>query len=210
MYTHLFLGLILSSRQTQDPLRGIYDAIFRPNRPPSSSVAPLHVPPRSSDTAEAAAESFTTATASVAKSNKGNDYVSDLAKAHAAPLPAPAKVIATAPPAVSSVTTKKLKILETNTFAMEKPALGKTEGRVFQPAGDDAAGIILPFLPEERLTLEEAVWMYTGGGAFAAGEEDRLGVIRPGFLADLTVVEVEGGAASLQKDNRSDARVEEE
>ena len=60
-----------------------------------------------------------------------------------------------------------------------------------------------PFQPNERLTLEEAVWMYTAGGAVAAGVEDRLGVIRPGSLADLTIIEVEGGGAGLLENPRS-------
>ena len=59
-----------------------------------------------------------------------------------------------------------------------------------------------PFLPDERLTLEEAVWMYTAGGALAAGAEDRLGAIRPGLLADLTVVDAEGGGQRLLEDPR--------
>lgn len=58
------------------------------------------------------------------------------------------------------------------------------------------------FLPDERLTLEEAVWIYTAGGAIAAGEEKRLGAIQPGFMADLTVLEIEGGAEKLLEDAR--------
>lgn len=59
-----------------------------------------------------------------------------------------------------------------------------------------------PFLAGERLSLEEAVWMYTAAGALAAGAEDRLGAIRPGLLADLTVVEVEGGGRRLLENPR--------
>ncbi|CAN0287714.1 unnamed protein product, partial [Hapterophycus canaliculatus] len=65
---------------------------------------------------------------------------------------------------------------------------------IFRP---DSRSSVSPFLPDERLTLEEAVWIYTAGGAVAAGTEDRLGAIRPGFLADLTVVEVPGGGEKL-------------
>ncbi len=39
--------------------------------------------------------------------------------------------------------------------------------------------------PAERLTLLEALRAYTVGPACAAGMEDRLGQLRPGFLADL-------------------------
>ena len=43
--------------------------------------------------------------------------------------------------------------------------------------------------PEQRLTVAEAVRAYTVGPAYAAGREDRLGVIAPGFLGDLTILE---------------------
>jgi predicted amidohydrolase YtcJ len=43
--------------------------------------------------------------------------------------------------------------------------------------------------PEQRLTVEEAVRGFTGGAAYAAGLEDRLGSITPGKLADFTVLD---------------------
>lgn len=43
------------------------------------------------------------------------------------------------------------------------------------------------WLPEQCLTVEEAVECHTALAAEAAGLSDRLGKIRPGFLADLTV-----------------------
>jgi len=43
--------------------------------------------------------------------------------------------------------------------------------------------------PQEKLSLEEALHGYTTGPAFAAGMEDRLGRLAPGFLADLLVLE---------------------
>ena len=42
--------------------------------------------------------------------------------------------------------------------------------------------------PEERLTVEEAVWAYTVGGAYAGGTESSQGSITPGKLADLVVL----------------------
>ncbi len=42
--------------------------------------------------------------------------------------------------------------------------------------------------PEEALTVEEAVWAYTMGGAYASHEEDRKGSITPGKVADLVVL----------------------
>jgi predicted amidohydrolase YtcJ len=42
--------------------------------------------------------------------------------------------------------------------------------------------------PQERLTVEQAVWGFTMGGAYAAGEEGQRGSIAPGKLADLVVL----------------------
>jgi hypothetical protein len=43
--------------------------------------------------------------------------------------------------------------------------------------------------PEGRVKVEEALHAYTTGPAYAAGMEDRLGQLAPGFLADLIVVD---------------------
>jgi len=43
--------------------------------------------------------------------------------------------------------------------------------------------------PEQRLSLSEALHGFTRGPAYAAGMEDRLGRLAPGFLADLIVLE---------------------
>jgi predicted amidohydrolase YtcJ len=43
--------------------------------------------------------------------------------------------------------------------------------------------------PEQRLTVEEAVRGYTQGPAYAACMEDRLGTIKEGYLADLTIMD---------------------
>lgn len=43
--------------------------------------------------------------------------------------------------------------------------------------------------PELRLTLEEALRGYTTGPAYAAGMEDRLGQLMPGYYADLIVLD---------------------
>ncbi len=44
------------------------------------------------------------------------------------------------------------------------------------------------WLPHERLSVEEAVRGFTQGAAYAAGEENRRGIIAPGFLADFTAL----------------------
>lgn len=43
--------------------------------------------------------------------------------------------------------------------------------------------------PEQKLSLTEALRGFTTGAAFAAGMEDRLGMLAPGFLADLLVLD---------------------
>ena len=43
--------------------------------------------------------------------------------------------------------------------------------------------------PEQRLTIQEALLAYTQGPAYAAGKENCLGKLAPGYLADLLVLE---------------------
>jgi predicted amidohydrolase YtcJ len=40
------------------------------------------------------------------------------------------------------------------------------------------------FVPEQNIGVDEALRCYTSGGAYAAGDETRLGRIAPGYLAD--------------------------
>jgi predicted amidohydrolase YtcJ len=44
------------------------------------------------------------------------------------------------------------------------------------------------YLPEERVTVEQAVNAYTRGGAYAAFFDDRAGSLEPGKQADLVVL----------------------
>jgi hypothetical protein len=56
--------------------------------------------------------------------------------------------------------------------------------------------------PEEAVDARTALWLYTAGGAWAAFAEDELGVIAPGYRADLVVLDgdpVGGQAAALLK-----------
>lgn len=43
--------------------------------------------------------------------------------------------------------------------------------------------------PEQRLSVAEAVWGYTMGGAIASGQQDQLGSLSPAKLADLIVLD---------------------
>lgn len=54
------------------------------------------------------------------------------------------------------------------------------------------------WLPQERLTVEEAVACHTVQAARAAGLEDRLGKIAPGYLADATVFKAD--LAAIESD----------
>ncbi len=53
--------------------------------------------------------------------------------------------------------------------------------------------------PEQRLSLEEALRGFTAGAAYAAFAEDRLGIIRTGMQADLTLVDRDLFRASPQE-----------
>lgn len=45
------------------------------------------------------------------------------------------------------------------------------------------------FVPEQNITVEQALRCYTGNAAYACFMEDRLGVIKPGYLADLVILD---------------------
>jgi predicted amidohydrolase YtcJ len=45
------------------------------------------------------------------------------------------------------------------------------------------------FHPEQKLTMGEAIFAYTQGSAFAQFDEGRKGILVPGFLADLVVLD---------------------
>ncbi len=43
-------------------------------------------------------------------------------------------------------------------------------------------------MPEQCLTVPEAVMIYTEGAAYAAESEHKLGRLEPGFLADFVIL----------------------
>ena len=45
------------------------------------------------------------------------------------------------------------------------------------------------WMPEQKVTVEEALRAYTRGGAYAAFEEGEKGTLEPGKLADVTLVD---------------------
>ncbi|MBI4604581.1 MAG: amidohydrolase [Planctomycetes bacterium] len=44
------------------------------------------------------------------------------------------------------------------------------------------------WVPRQKISVEEALRAYTSGAAYAAFDEERLGAIRPGWLADIAVL----------------------
>lgn len=47
------------------------------------------------------------------------------------------------------------------------------------------------FVPEQNITCEQALRAYTTGAAQAAGDREKLGVIRPGALADFVILDAD-------------------
>jgi len=47
------------------------------------------------------------------------------------------------------------------------------------------------WLPDQKVTMAQTLTAYTRNNAFAGFQEDRLGLIRPGYLADLTVLDAD-------------------
>jgi predicted amidohydrolase YtcJ len=45
------------------------------------------------------------------------------------------------------------------------------------------------WFPEQKLTMEEAIKCYTLGSAYAQFMDDRKGMIKPGYLADIVIVD---------------------
>jgi predicted amidohydrolase YtcJ len=45
------------------------------------------------------------------------------------------------------------------------------------------------WMPEQRITVEQALVAYTAENAYAGFQEDRLGRLAPGYLADLVVLD---------------------
>lgn len=47
------------------------------------------------------------------------------------------------------------------------------------------------WVPEQRISVQEALTAYTTANAYAGFQEDRLGLIAPGYIADLTVLDTD-------------------
>ncbi len=53
---------------------------------------------------------------------------------------------------------------------------------------NDASSDQTPFLPDQALTVAQALWGYTVGAAYAGSQEQRQGSLAPGKLADLVIL----------------------
>ena len=69
------------------------------------------------------------------------------------------------------------------------PATSAILGGVFDGAGQAGAVTTLSaYVPDERITVAQAIDAYTRGSAYARMSEDRLGTLEPGKEADLAVL----------------------
>ena len=62
-------------------------------------------------------------------------------------------------------------------------------------------------MPEQRLSIQEAVEMYTTGSAYTSFEEKTKGKIAVGYLADFIVLE--RNVFSIPEDELKEVRIEE-
>lgn len=61
------------------------------------------------------------------------------------------------------------------------------------------------WVPEQKITVEQALRGYTSEGAYASFEEDRKGIIKPGMLADMVLIDRD--LTAIPPDTIRDAKV---
>ena len=61
------------------------------------------------------------------------------------------------------------------------------------------------WVPEQKITVEQALRAYTVEGAYASFDEDRKGMLKPGMLADMVIIDRDLTAIPLEEIR--DARV---
>lgn len=73
--------------------------------------------------------------------------------------------------------------------AWRSPGLANVAGAPFDGAAQ-AGGVLTggTYLPEERISVQDALDAYTQGSAYAAFHDDRVGTLEPGKLADIAVL----------------------
>jgi predicted amidohydrolase YtcJ len=60
--------------------------------------------------------------------------------------------------------------------------------------------------PDNTCTLHEALHAYTAGGAYAGFDEDRLGMLKTGMLADIVVMDCNLETLSIDVIDQAKAR----
>ena len=65
------------------------------------------------------------------------------------------------------------------------------------------------WVPEQKITVEEALRAYTAGGAYASFQERENGTIAPGMLADITVIDRDLRAIPARGDPRREDRADD-
>jgi predicted amidohydrolase YtcJ len=73
-------------------------------------------------------------------------------------------------------------------FSSDCPVSAFEPLKGIQAAVAEKTGSGADYVPAEALTTHEAIRCYTVEGAYASFEEDRKGTIKPGYLADFTVL----------------------
>ncbi|MEZ4520978.1 MAG: amidohydrolase [Thermomicrobiales bacterium] len=74
-------------------------------------------------------------------------------------------------------------------FSSDCPVSAYNPLKSVQAAVTERTGSGQSYALEEAVTVEEALEMFTVSGAYATFEEDKKGALKPGMLADLTILE---------------------
>jgi predicted amidohydrolase YtcJ len=85
-----------------------------------------------------------------------------------------------------------------NPFPGLAAAISREDGQGQPPGG---------WMPQQRLTLEEAFAAFTRGGAYAGFAEDRLGTLEPGHFADFVFIDRDIFAAGVTPQQIRETRV---
>ena len=73
-------------------------------------------------------------------------------------------------------------------FSSDCPVSDFSPLKSIQAAVTERTGSGAPYAPEEAVTVEEALGLYTVAGAYATFEEHTKGALKPGMFADLAVL----------------------
>lgn len=83
-------------------------------------------------------------------------------------------------------------------FSSDCPVSAYEPLKSVQASVEEMTGSGTPYAPGEAITAREAIRCYTVHGAIAGFAEDRVGSIRPGYLADFTILDAD--PAGVERD----------